>query len=197
MTPPAARSLPPSAALVRIDFSDGSIAGDTVREQVRTLADLAGVFRDETLRAGLPQDRVVYRVRTWSPVPEGTAGGLYFGWTLIEPGDVGGECFMTKGHFHASRDTAEYYWCVRGRGLLLLMDERRGCRAEVMAPGSLHYIPGRTAHRTVNTGDGPLAFGACWPADAGHDYASIAEDGFSARVFRDGAGARVIGEGGA
>lgn len=94
---------------------------------------------------------------------------------------------MTRGHFHEKREAAEYYWGISGNGLLLLMDEDRSHRVEAVSPGSLHYIPGWTAHRVVNTGDEPLRFGACWPADAGHDYDTIARDGFSARIFcRDG-----------
>jgi glucose-6-phosphate isomerase len=36
----------------------------------------------------------------------------------------------------------------------------------------------------ANTGNGPLTFGACWPADAGHNYAEIAQNGFSSRLLR-------------
>jgi glucose-6-phosphate isomerase len=39
----------------------------------------------------------------------------------------------------------------------------------------------------VNVGDEPLLFWACWPSDAGYDYATIATRGFGARVVeRDG-----------
>lgn len=56
-----------------------------------------------------------------------------------------------------------------------------------MKPGSVHYIPGKVAHRVVNTGDEPLVFLASWPSDAGHDYASIRTSGFGKRmVLRKG-----------
>ena len=48
-----------------------------------------------------------------------------------------------------------------------------------MFPGSIHYIKSNTAHRTANTGDTILSFSAFWPSDAGHDYATISEEGFS------------------
>ena len=51
-----------------------------------------------------------------------------------------------------------------------------------MFPGSLHYIPGITAHRIVNTGNRILSFGACWPTDAGYNYDVIIKKGFSKRV---------------
>lgn len=164
----------------------GILYGAPVREQVRRLADLQHVFGDEAARAAMDQATVAYRVQFYQPVEDGTPGGLFFGNTTIEAGQVGDEYFMTKGHFHAQRDRGEYYWCLAGEGALILMDERRNCRAERMTPGSLHYIPGHTAHRVANTGARPLTFGACWPADAGHDYQSIARDGFAARLRRVG-----------
>ena len=68
-------------------------------------------------------------------------------------------------------------------GALILMDEAGKTWFEAMRPGSLHYIPGFVAHRLANTGDVPLRVGACWPSDAGHDYASIASAGFTARLM--------------
>lgn len=188
---PAGGIIEPQPPAVQIGLDSGLMAGPPVEEVRRTLADLTGLFSDPAALARLPKDRLVYRVQSWSPVSEGTEGGLVYGVTVIEPGDVGGEYHMTKGHFHARREAAEFYWCYHGQGLLLMMDERRRCRVERMVPGSLHYIPGGTAHRTVNVGDTPLSFGACWPTTAGHDYAAIAQRGFSVRVFRTGDGPRV------
>jgi glucose-6-phosphate isomerase len=103
--------------------------------------------------------------------------------TEIQAGQVGDEYFMTHGHFHAKRDRAEYYGTIQGSGSLILMNEKRETRAEEMTLGSLHYIPGRTAHRVANTGTEPLSFWACWPSDAGHDYATIDSYGFGARMI--------------
>jgi glucose-6-phosphate isomerase len=190
MEPSTRHTLPLEEAPVRL-AADGTLSGP-VAEIRRTLGDLKGLFADEAARAALPQDRVVYRVQSFCPVPEGERGGLFFGATFLEPGLVGEEYFMTRGHTHATPEAAEYYWCLRGEGVLLLMDRDRRCRAERMRPGSLHYVPGWTAHRTVNTGPGVLAVGACWPADAGHDYAGIAARGFAARVVCAAGRPRVI-----
>lgn len=162
----------------------GTLSGQHTTEIVRTLGHLKGLFTDETARASLPAERVVYRVQTHLPVAEGTPGALFFGVTFIEPGLVGDEYFMTRGHLHARREAAEYYWGIEGEGLLLLRDTEGRCRAEMIRPGSLHYVPGHTAHRTVNTGCSTLVFGACWPADAGHDYETIASQGFGIRAVR-------------
>ena len=49
------------------------------------------------------------------------------------------------------------------------------------------YVPGNTAHRTVNTGDEPLVYLAVYPASAGHDYGVIAQRNFRSFVVkRDG-----------
>lgn len=179
---------------VDFDGATGTLEGSRVVEDRRVLGDLAGVFADEEAREGLDPATLAYTVRCFFPVPDGTSGGLFFGCTYLEPGSVGDEYFMTKGHFHANRDTAEFYWGIQGEGLLLLMGEDRSIRAERMTPGSLHYIPGCIAHRVVNVGERVLTFGACWPSDAGHDYESIRRDGFSARVRRGPDGPLVVEE---
>jgi glucose-6-phosphate isomerase len=130
---------------------------------------------------------LAYSVRWLQAVPAGTEGGLLWGVTLLQPGKVGDEFFMTHGHFHADCTRAEYYATTSGCGLLLRMDKDRKTWAEEMSPGSLHYIDGRHAHRVANTGDEPLIFWACWGSDAGYDYGTIRENGFGMRVVeRDG-----------
>jgi glucose-6-phosphate isomerase len=130
----------------------------------------------------MPPDTLVYKVEVHEAVKD-IPGGLYFGVSHVYPGRVGYEYFMTKGHFHVRRDTAEYYWGISGHGILLFMDEKREVWAEEIISGSLHYIPGNTAHRLINSGDSELTVGACWPSDAGHDYATIVNAGFSAWVL--------------
>ncbi|MDD6684063.1 MAG: glucose-6-phosphate isomerase family protein [Clostridiales bacterium] len=165
-----------------VNYLTGYMQGDGVSQSSRSLADLKNVFENEDARAGMDQQTIVYDVQSHAAVPEGTTGGLFFGTSNVMPGQVGDEYFMTKGHYHARKECAEYYWCIEGMGALILMDESGHCWFEEMSPGSLHYIPGFVAHRLANTGDVPLRVGACWPSDAGHDYATIAEHGFTARL---------------
>ena len=63
-------------------------------------------------------------------------------------------------------------------------DRDRRWWTEKVMPNSLHYIPGDVAHRLINTSDEILTVLACWNSDAGHDYASIEEEGFSVRYFK-------------
>jgi glucose-6-phosphate isomerase len=161
----------------------GSMTGAAVKESSKTIGDLQSVFRDAAGAQGLDSNEIVYRVQWWAPVNAGVAGGLFWGVTTIESGRVGEEYFMTHGHFHAVRTRAEYYGTVSGHGMLIRMDEDRKTWGEEMSPGSLHYIDGQHAHRVANTGDSPLVFWACWPSDAGYDYATIAERGFGSRLI--------------
>lgn len=163
-------------------FINGQLRGTEVLHQVKTLSELDGIFDDTVSFQSMDGSQPAYEVDSWLPVQSGTEGGLFFGLTHLYPGRVGDEYFMTKGHFHAIENRAEYYWGIEGEGILLLMDKERNTRAEYMVPGSLHYIPGATAHRVVNTGNCILKFGACWPSDAGYNYDSITREGFSKRV---------------
>ena len=170
------------AAPINVNFQSGELTGAGVKSLVRTISDLTGIFRDEAARRALDPNAVIYRVQTHAPAPEGAAGGLFWGTTFIEPGLVGDEYFMTKGHHHADRSRSEFYLTTAGLGALILMDENRRTTFQPMRPGTLHYIPAHTAHRVANTGETVLSFLACWPSDAGHDYESIAREGFSARL---------------
>ena len=159
------------------------ITGEGVLTSVKFMKQLNGVFLDKIAFENIDPEQRVYEVQAYMPVDEGKIGGWFFGNSMVYPGKVGKEYFMTRGHFHANKDTAEYYWCLKGEGALILMDTNRNCWYEKMVPGSLHYIPGNVAHRVANTGDDVLFFNACWPSNAGHDYDSINKDGFSARLF--------------
>lgn len=166
-------------------LQSGEISGKHVSRTVRQLKHMQGLYGDQEAFAAMDPETKVYEVDMHVAEQEGKEGGLFFGTSYIHPGKVGNEYFMTKGHFHAKRDRAEYYWGIQGEGALVLMNEFGEAWVEKVFPGSLHYIPGHIAHRLVNTGDTLLAVGACWPSDAGHDYATIQESGFSARVVEE------------
>ena len=176
-----------------VDVMTGALSGDGVVASQKKLGQVSHLFRDTDALSVMDPETVVYSVESHEAVAAGTAGGLFFGTSTVKPGRVGDEYFMTKGHFHARRETAEYYWGISGSGILLLMDEDGSCRAEEVAAGTLHYIPGGVAHRLINTGGSDLVVGACWPSDAGHDYGSIETRGFPVRVVCRG-GTPVIEE---
>lgn len=168
---------------ISVDWTNGALTGDGVSDSGKSLGEIRSIFHDRDSAGRMPADLEIYRVQSYTPVAAGTEGGLYLARTILQPGKVGNEYFMTRGHFHHLRNRGEYYLTFHGAGALLLMDEGRTTRCEKMSPGSVHYIPGSTAHRVANVGDVPLVFSACLPSDAGYDYETIERDGFSARMF--------------
>jgi len=155
------------------------------RAVIRRASDMRGHYADaealERLISG-EGDPIHYEVFE-KPVPE-TPGNLMYCISKLQPGLVGDEFYMTKGHYHAVRDTAELYLCLRGQGFMLMKMETGECVAEAMARGRLVYVPPSWAHRSVNTGTEPLVSFCVYPAEAGHNYGDIEDQGFPKRVLR-------------
>jgi glucose-6-phosphate isomerase, archaeal len=145
----------------------------------RYLSDLRGCFADAQAfeRAVAAGDPLVYTVV--SVEPAGGDGDLHYGLGRLLPGRVGDEYYLTKGHLHAWRDAAEFYIGLAGEGVMLLEDEATGeSRMVELQPNGVVYVPGRTAHRTINVGMTPLTYLGVYPARAGHDYGTIAQKNF-------------------
>ena len=178
--------------LSTIDLQRLTLTGGVSSE--RRLTDLEGVFEDEAARRDAIErgDPVVYHVLAVERSAD-EPGALSYGLGVIHPGRVGDEYFMTKGHLHTRREAAEVYIGVAGRGIMLLEDHRDGrCSAVTFGPNDVVYVPGHTAHRTVNVGTEPLAYLGVYPSDAGHDYAAIAAGNFRQRVVCAGDAPRVV-----
>jgi glucose-6-phosphate isomerase len=147
---------------------------------------MRGMYADPVAEAAAcaDGDPLVYEVYQYD-VPA-FAGELIPCTTVLHPGRIGAEFFMTKGHYHAQRDRAEIYYGLRGEGRLVLARDGEA-ETVAMGPGTVAYVPPHWAHRTVNTGTVPFVFLAVYPGDAGHDYGTIETDGFPQVVVeRDG-----------
>lgn len=168
---------------VTLDPGTGHLSGPGVKESARVIGALRGYFADEAARLAMA-DRVAYRVQAYEPKPEGEPGAVCCATTFLEPGLVGDEYFLTRGHFHVNEDRPELEVTVSGEGWLVLMTEDRQTRVEVMSAGSVHHVPPRTAHRVANVGNTPLVFVSYWASETGHDYQTIIDHGFSGRVRR-------------
>jgi len=177
--------------MAKIDFASGTIDGCPVTR--RTLSQVGSSFADAAaLREALSRgDPLLYTVSTcgWGA---GSAD-LHCGLGILYPGRVGDEYFMTRGHMHARKEAPEMYVGIRGRGVMLMQQgDGTGAQAVEMSGACLVYVPGGTAHRTVNTGDEPLVYLGIYAADAGHDYESVRLHDFTSVVLRRGAGPVVV-----
>lgn len=160
-----------------LDLQSGVFLGRAPQSR-RTLGELEPIFAAPVQEP----DALVYETHGCPGEVEGSPRLLY-ATTILQPGSVEGEYFMTRGHFHANPDRGELVWTLRGQGALILMDRDRSTWMEPMEPGSTHDIDGRHAHRVANTGQEPLVFLVAWMSDCGHDYDSIREKGFGGRLY--------------
>jgi glucose-6-phosphate isomerase, archaeal len=160
-----------------LNTEDGSIDGVVPVE--RWVSDMKGYYADQDAYQSLlaQEDTLQYTVSMVEPAHG--QGDLHYGIGRLLPGRVGQEYFMTKGHFHAWRAAAEYYIGLRGEGVMLLESED-GAESQLLplTPNAMIYVPGYTAHRTINTGAVPLIYIGICPAQAGHDYGTIGERNF-------------------
>jgi len=123
------------------------------------------------------EDILLYEVYELK-LPE-VAGELLHGISIVHPGKVGDEYFMTKGHFHTVLDTAEVYYCQKGEGYMVMETPEGDWSVEALYPGAVLYVPPCWAHRSVNTSlaEDLITF-FVYPGNAGHDYGTIEEQGF-------------------
>ncbi len=153
----------------------------------RTLSALRGQFSDEeAYGAALAHgDALLYEV--YELARPAVAGELLHGLSIVHPGKVGDEYYMTKSHFHAELATGEIYYCLRGLGVMVMETPEGAWAVEPLAPGKALYVLPRWAHRSVNTGEEDLVTFFVYPGNAGHDYGTIERRGFRKLVVeRDG-----------
>ena len=170
-----------------LDLNSGLL--DPERKVVeRRLSDMAGMYLEGY--ADGTADTVIYSVHE-IPVPT-TNANLMSSTTVIQPGMVGQEYYMTKGHFHNIRDRAEIYIGLSGEGRLVMATEDGQYTVETVRRGTINYVPGGWAHRSVNVGNEPLVFFAIYPGDAGYNYGTIEEEGFPVLVVAGEYGPEVV-----
>jgi glucose-6-phosphate isomerase len=159
---------------------------------VRHLSAMEGQYLDQqAYTALLSQDPLLYEVYEIKQ-PE-SPGELTNGITIVHPGKVGEEYFMTKGHFHEVLATAEVYYCLKGSGVMVMETPEGEWSVEALRPGLVLYVPPRWAHRSVNTDlHEDLVMFFIYPADAGHDYGTIEQQGFRKLVLERDGHAQII-----
>lgn len=153
----------------------------------RYLSQMRNAFADqEAVEKKLSEgDELIYEFHELD-VPE-TMGDLMFGISIVYPGKIGDEYYMTKGHFHSQLDTAEVYYTLAGEGYMMIENPEGDWSAQPLKKGEVVYVPKRYAHRSINTGKEPLHTFFVFRADAGHDYGTIETKGYRNLVVeRDG-----------
>lgn len=159
----------------------------------RRLSSMRGQFLDQKAYSDMlaREDTLLYEVYEFKR-PE-IAGELLHGISIVHPGKVGNEFFMTKGHFHTVLETAEVYYCLQGKGYMVMETPEGEWSVEPLKPGSVLYVPPRWAHRSVNTSpDGDLVTFFIYPGDAGHDYGTIESQGYRKLVVGGPNGASIV-----
>jgi glucose-6-phosphate isomerase, archaeal len=165
-----------------IDLVEGVMTNPD-RHLVRKASDMIGYYEDEAALQTLIDDGDPLHYEVFEKnVPE-KYGHVLFCISTLQPGCVGDECFMTKGHYHTIIETAEVYLCLRGTGFMAMKTPDGQCLLEPMSRNRLVYVPPFWAHRSINTGDESLVSFCAYQGDAGHNYGDIAEQGFPRRVF--------------
>jgi glucose-6-phosphate isomerase len=144
----------------------------------RYLSKMKGMYLDDAALMDTieKEDPLVYEFYELD-IPN-YASDLLFGTSILYPGMVGKEYFMTKGHFHEILETAEVYYTLSGEGYMLMETPEGEWQAEPLSPGKAVYVPPRWAHRSINTGDTPLVTFFTFRGDAGHNYGTIEEKGY-------------------
>lgn len=160
-----------------IKVEAGSLGGSSGRYE-KHLPDLAGAYRDQEAydQALAAHDgRPVYWVE--SSDTESRSGGLITGISVLEPGRIGHEFAMTRGHIHAAHEFAELYVALAGHGVMLLETVAGDSRAVELVAGEAVYVPGHWLHRSINVGEDRFVTLFCYGSEAGQDYGIIERAG--------------------
>lgn len=176
-----------------INSATGAMSNASGR-YIKRLRDLDGLYLDDTaFQSALTSsaDAIVYTVHEKRPTQ--TVGDLIFGTTMMEPGRIGDEFYMTRGHIHACANRPEVYYGESGEGLMLLETPEGDVRILEVKPRVAVYVPPFWIHRSVNTGAIPLVMSFFYPSDSGQDYNIIGKSGgMAVRIMANGTGWEAV-----
>jgi glucose-6-phosphate isomerase len=137
-------------------------------------------------------DQLLYEV--YELLLPAVEGELLHGVSIVHPGKVGREYFMTKGHYHTVLETGEVYYGMRGTGMMVMETPEGTSSVLELTPGRVLYVPPRWAHRSINTNaTEDLVTFFVYPGNAGHDYGTIEQKGFRKLVVECDGKPAVIG----
>ena len=115
----------------------------------RKLKDLHGIFKDrEAYEKEIKKNPIIYELYTKNLSP------IRNTLTVIYPGKIGKEFYMTRGHIHKNK-TPEFYILLEGKGILLMQNSEK-VKVIKMKLGKIELIPKGYAHRIINNGNEKL-----------------------------------------
>ncbi len=154
----------------------------------RRLSAMAGQYLDQEAYKQLLTDSDALLYEVFELHRPTVPGELLHGISIVHPGKVGDEFNMTKGHYHEVLDTGEIYFCLKGKGFMVMETPEGEWAVEPLYPGRVLCVLPRWAHRSVNASlDEDLVTFFVYPGDAGHDYGTIEAQGFRKLVVeKDG-----------
>ncbi len=138
------------------------------RKLIRRFKDMRDSYKNPERIKGNPLIYIVYIK---------DLGNFESGLTVIEPGAINKEFFMTKGHRH-KKPTKELYFLIKGKGKLLIEDKK--IKIFNLKKNKLYVVSGTSGHRLINSGNKKLEVLTIYSKDAGHDY----NFRFKKRVFK-------------
>jgi glucose-6-phosphate isomerase, archaeal len=159
----------------------------------RTLSSMRGQYLDEAAfeRQLAKADSTVYEVYEFKGLE--VAGELFMGVSVIHPGKVGNEFYMTKGHYHTVRETGEIYYCLKGEGFMVMETSQGETAVEALCPAKVLYVAPSWAHRSVCTSrQDDLVLFFAYPGNAGHDYGTIEAHGFRKLILDGPDGLQIV-----
>jgi len=142
---------------IEIDFKKLKQLCDDV--MIRKFKDMKSSFKNIK---GIKRNPIIYKVYRKD------FGGFETGLTVIEPGSINKEFYMTKGHKHRkARD--EIYILIKGKGKLLV-EKNKKIRVINLKKNKVYVVPKNSGHRLINIGKGKLEVFTLYSKDATRGY---------------------------
>lgn len=98
----------------KFNLKNGLASSEGVESLKRYATNLKGIFADEKSLTSLIDSSNPLIYEFYDLGVEEKPGNLAYGTSIVYPGVIGREFYMTKGHFHTVLDTARYISASQG-----------------------------------------------------------------------------------
>ena len=143
---------------MKIEISEEELKKYCDRILIRKFKDIKDRFKDTTK---IKNNSLIYKVyiKDYNTFETGL--------TVIEPGTINKEFYMTKGHKH-KKSRSEIYMLLKGKGKLVIQNKQT--KILDLKKDKIYSIPKKAGHRLINTGKTRLEVLTIYSKDSGHDY---------------------------